>query len=231
MLQGPRPANSVIVELVIDRSFKDDCRAHTGTVWRGKGDQQYFPAALWPKLAEHPDVWKLVSEEGVTRPSDITAQEALRREAEAAAKLDAERAELRRLEDLANGQQSGTVGATQGVKVTEIQGDQVDAAAAQLRSDEAAGNGTDLVTALVPDVTFADSFDYAGLTQEKQDAMSVDELRELAVKLDYGLHPRLGEGKLRPQFAALTAQRLAQLDEESDTTGVDDGVVPIPAKE
>jgi hypothetical protein len=51
----------VDVELVCDRASKDDCRAGTATVWNGKGDVQPYPKRLWPKLAPHPDVWRLVN--------------------------------------------------------------------------------------------------------------------------------------------------------------------------
>jgi len=53
---------TVRVELVWpeERGAKDDCRAGTGVVWSGKGDIQDYPAALWPRLALHPDVWRLV---------------------------------------------------------------------------------------------------------------------------------------------------------------------------
>lgn len=49
----------VMVELMCDRPFKDDCRGLTPVMWHGKGDVQPYPARLWPKLAEHPDVWSL----------------------------------------------------------------------------------------------------------------------------------------------------------------------------
>lgn len=49
----------VLVEQVIDRPFKDDCRNYTGIEWHGQGDVQPYPERLWPKLALHPDVWKI----------------------------------------------------------------------------------------------------------------------------------------------------------------------------
>lgn len=222
-LIDPRPANSVIVELVIDRPFKDDCRAGTPTVWRGKGDRNYYPVALWPKLAEHPDVWALVDEAGVVRPSDISPQDALKREAAAAAKLLAARSETAAVQQAA----AAAATETSAVPTGEPQGaDAVQADQEQAQREEAAGQGIDMVHA-VPDADFADTFDYAAMTQEAQDAMSVEDMRALAVSLDYGLHPRLGEPKLRAQFAELTTQRLEQLHEEVDTTGVDEGVVPV----
>lgn len=230
-LTKDRPPNSVIVELVIDRSFKDDCRAHTGTIWRGKGDQNYYPAHLWPQLAPHPDVWKLIGEAEVARPADITPAAAIKLEEEAAAKLDAQRAEARRIEEedaqrqaeaRANQDQHRAAQPREDAPVVTEGGDITEnATALQEKTDVAAGEGTDLVHVQPEDVSFADSFDYAGLDQAKQDAMSVPELRELAEKLDFGLHPRLGEGKLRPRFAELVQQRLEQLHEESDTTDPD----------
>lgn len=251
-LSKDRPPNSVIVELVLDRSFKDDCRAGTGIVWRGKGDQNYYPANLWVKLAPHPDVWKLIEEEDRATPSSLTPAAALRLEEEAAAKLDAERAELRRLEEeqarieaetraeqereaqrradreRADMENAGKLTAADVAKVNEGEPLTADQAAAQ--SQEAAGQGTDKVTATIGDVEFADAFDYAALTPEAQAKLSIEEMRDLAVALDYGIHPRTGEEKTRLKFAEITAQRIAQKDEIVDTTGVDDGVVPIPPK-
>jgi hypothetical protein len=86
------------------------------------------------------------------------------------------------------------------------------------------------VTALIPDdadADAADKYDYKALTTEVQDAMTVEQLHEIAFKLDYGLNPRLGEKKLRPAFAEITAQRIEQADEVVDTTGVDDESGPV----
>lgn len=253
-LSKQRPPNTVIVELVIDRSFKDDCRANTGTIWRGQGDQNYFPAQLWPKLAEHPDVWKLVAEDDVDRPSDLTPAAARRLEEQAAARLDAERAENRRLEAeaernelarqaaarqaeekrVADLTEAGKLTGTEVALVTKTDGDALttdQANKANADADLAAGEGTDQVTAVVPDSSFADAFDYAALTLEAQNKLTLEEMRDLSINLDYGIHPRTGEARLRPKFAEITAQRLAQKDEIVDTTGVDEGVVPIPKKE
>lgn len=52
----------VLVELVRDIELKDDCRNYTDIVWIGKGDVQEYPKRLWPKLAEHKDTWKLVTQ-------------------------------------------------------------------------------------------------------------------------------------------------------------------------
>lgn len=53
----------VMVEQVIDRPTKDDCRNYTKVLWLGKGDVQPYPKRLWPKLALHPDVWRLADDQ------------------------------------------------------------------------------------------------------------------------------------------------------------------------
>lgn len=60
MPESVRPNEAMVnVRLVADRDEKDDCQHYTPTVWRGQGDVQPYPLRLWPKLAEHPDVWEL----------------------------------------------------------------------------------------------------------------------------------------------------------------------------
>lgn len=71
----------VLVEQVVDRPFKDDCRNYTSIVWNGQGDVQPYPERLWPKLAPHPDVWKI----HVPTEAEIAAQQAQLAEAEARA--------------------------------------------------------------------------------------------------------------------------------------------------
>lgn len=68
----------VLVEQVIDRPMKDDCRNYTDVVWHGQGDVQEYPARLWPKLALHPDVWRLVDKKP---PTDAELRERDRRAA------------------------------------------------------------------------------------------------------------------------------------------------------
>lgn len=58
----------VQVEYVGNALTKDDCKHYTKTMWIGKGDIQPYPARLWPKLAQHPDVWRLVGAEAVAAP-------------------------------------------------------------------------------------------------------------------------------------------------------------------
>lgn len=52
------------------RGPKIDCRAGTKIIWAGHGDVQDYPAALWHKLAPHPDVWQLVNK----RDEEIAAE-------------------------------------------------------------------------------------------------------------------------------------------------------------
>lgn len=74
----------VMVELVLDRPEKDDCRGHTPVMWHGLGDIQPYPKRLWPKLEPHTDVWRLI-EDVTNRPSaaDRALQEAKRLKADA----------------------------------------------------------------------------------------------------------------------------------------------------
>lgn len=62
----------VDVELVCDRAEKNDCRGGTATIWNGQGDVQPYPKRLWPKLALHPDVWKLKDPSQVGRLPVVT---------------------------------------------------------------------------------------------------------------------------------------------------------------
>lgn len=180
-LQAARAGGTVLVELLADRNYKDDCQASTGIVWRGKGDVQPYPAALWPKLAVHPTVWGLVPEAGTTPPSSLSPQELAKNETIA---------EAERVRALAE--------AAAGSKVDLV----------HIEVDPAAGAAN-----------LAAVYDYRVLTQEAQDAATVEQLHELAHDLGYGtkgtgepqVHPRLGEAKLRPLFAEITAARLAKM--------------------
>jgi len=179
-LQAARAGGTVLVELLADRNYKDDCQANTGIVWRGKGDIQPYPAALWPKLAVHPTVWGLVPEAGTTPPSSLSPQE------------------LAKTENVAEAERVRAL------------------------SEAAAGNKTDLVHIEIDPTAgaahLAAVYDYRVLTQEAQDSLSVEKMHELAHDLHYGkqkdetpVHPRLGEAKLRPLFAEITAKRLAAM--------------------
>jgi hypothetical protein len=174
---------TVLVELLADRDYKDDCQAHTGIAWHGKGDRQRYPAQLWHKLAAHPTVWALVPEDDEAPPSQTPEQ--ISRE-HAIAEAD----RVRQLSEEKAGQSSVPPGdGTQAATLADGQ---------------------------LPPPPPA-PFDYSQLTKEVQDAMSVDQLRELVIHLGYGekgtdetpVHPRLGEPKLRPLVAEITAKRLA----------------------
>lgn len=193
-LEQARAGAVVRVELVCDREFKDDCRNNTGIVWHGKGDIQPYPANLWPRLAVHPDVWKLADDQG----DGAAPPEQVRSES-----LEAERKRL------------GTAEAERVAAASEVK-------ASETRAAELAGQGIDSVTATVPDQTFAETYDYLSLTPAVQEAMAYEAMRDLAAKLDYGLNYRLGEKNLRLRFAAVTQDRIDQAEEEEDTTGVDD---------
>lgn len=97
----------------------------------------------------------------------------------------------------------------------------------RLAAEEAAGRKTDLVH-IEPDrdagtASIEAAYDYKILTEERQNEMTVEELHKLAADLKYSsdanpIHPRLGETKMRPLFARITAARLAeQLARESGT--------------
>lgn len=228
-LQQARAGGVVNVELVCDREFKDDCRCNTGIVWRGKGDTQLYPANLWPKLAAHPDVWRLADEQPdgvkVTSVRSESLEDERKRlgtaEAERVAASSETKASAASLEEAAASAEANLLKA------------QAEAAAARKAADdraaELAGQGTDSVTAIVADQALADSFDYLSLTVERQAAMGYEEMRDMAISLDYGLSYRLGEKNLRARFAEITSDRITQAGEAVDTTGVDDTDVPAGA--
>lgn len=115
-----------------ERGEKNDCRGGTNVVWSGHGDVQDYPAHLWPRLAAHPDVWKLYDPEADAR---IAAAQEAKDKAEAEARRAAEEAERIRQEEEA--------------RLT---------AEAQAK---AAGNGTDLavVTSVNPPVLTAEELE------------------------------------------------------------------------
>ena len=140
----------VSVELVADLPFKNDCRAGTPIEWHGKGDIKAYPKRLWPKLAAHPDVWRLAEPRTTSGP--VSAKEI----------LDAEVARIKK------------------------------------EREAAAGSNTDLVDTL--------STDY---TAEQLAELSDDDVRVIAIRRNYGLHPRLNPVNLRTRF--LEAQELAKV--------------------
>jgi hypothetical protein len=213
----------VRVELVCDREFKDDCRANTGIVWRGQGDIQPYPASLWPKLAAHPDVWRLADDQGEGAvPVDKVRSESLederRRlnvaEAERVAKASETKASAQSAEEAAAAAEAAVVAAQAAADAARVEAD--------ARQAELAGQGTDSVIATLPDQAFAEAFDYSTLTPEAQAGMEYHAMRDLAAQLDYGLNYRLGEKNLRLRFAEITQERIEQKDEAGDTTGVDE---------
>ena len=228
-LQQARAGGVVNVELVCDREFKDDCRCNTGIVWNGKGDIQPYPANLWPKLAAHPDVWRLadVQPAGVATASVRSESHEDERkrlgtaEAERVAAKSEEKASVASLQDAAAIAEANLVKAQEEAAAARK--------AAEDRAAELAGQGTDSVTAIVPDQTLADTFDYLSLTEKRQAAMGYEEMRDLAISLDYGLSYRLGEKNLRMRFAEITQDRIEQAEETVDTTGVDDTGGPAGA--
>lgn len=216
--------DQVLVELVCDRNPKDDCRANTGTIWAGKGDVQPFPRALWPKLAPHPDVWRLYtaaaentsSPEGVKlTPEEGEAQAAfLRQVAEDKAAREADEARVRREQELL-GQDTESVTATivnpdagpaapstEAGPAKEEAGEQVDLLGEDAEQPDAGGESNDLP-----------------LTPEELSTWTVVEIRDAAKRLEMGLHPRLNEEHLRAQFleaanALVTQAREAQAKKE-----------------
>lgn len=99
----PKPREGyVLVELVWpeSRGEKNDCKAGTPVLWRGKGDVQRYPALLWPKLAPHPDVWRLY--DPVTSMRELhDAQQAQREDQTEAVRLKAEEAVRLKAEEAA----------------------------------------------------------------------------------------------------------------------------------
>ena len=76
----------VLIEQVIDRPSKDDCKNYTNTVWNGKGDVQPYPKRLVAKLLQHYDVWKLHDPE--TKTAEQAAAAIAAAEAEAIAQRE-----------------------------------------------------------------------------------------------------------------------------------------------
>lgn len=182
----------VRVQLVCDRAEKDDCRAGTTIKWHGQGDVQLYPERLWPKLAPHPDVWRLM-------PS--VEQE----EAEAKARFDAAQALLDKA--AADMQRAKDLRAAELTRRAE-QDAAIEAQRLQREKDEAAGKGTDVVTATpTADVNGTPAGQAAlealtELTEEEIAALPYEDLQALAITRDYGLHPRLNHANLKVQFLA-----------------------------
>lgn len=171
----------VRVRLVCDRPEKNDCRAYTKVVWRGQGDIQSYPKRLWPKLAPHPDVWALMPSAEDER---IAAQKRLA-DAAAALKKAQDDAEAAEREVQADAQRRA----------------QTDARLAEMRlateKQEAAGTNTDVVNATP---TQAALEPLTELTADELNALPDEDVKALAERRDYGLHPRLNSVNLRARF-------------------------------
>jgi hypothetical protein len=219
---------NVLVRLVADRDFKDDCRAGTGVVWRGKGDVQSYPAEHWPKLAAHPDVWELVFEEGEVPPANITPLEERRAAAVAEALRVSQLSELRasgldpdiQVQEIpplgrpADGEGSDTR-LPPGLNATQDfpPGNGMSTEERRLAGYNVLKNAGDGVQTFEAGADFADTFDYEALTREEQDKLSIDELRALAESLDYGLPSKGSEAAIREEFALVTEQRRIDVHE------------------
>lgn len=173
----------VLVELVWSesRGAKNDCCGGTSTMWAGTGDVQWYPAALWSKLAPHPDVWRLIDVESAQRA--IEAAAVAKKAAEDAAlvlkakeeQVEADRRALREAE------------------IAAAKAEELERSAAQAAKDIGAATNTDVVTVTPMPGLF---------TAEQLDAMSDDDVRDEAKKAGFELHPRLNPVNLRVRFLA-----------------------------
>ncbi len=171
----------VRVRLVCDRAEKDDCRAYTKIVWRGQGDIQLYPKRLWPKLAPHPDVWELMPSAEDER---IAAKQRLE-DAAAALKKAQDDAEAAEREVQAEAQRRVVLNAHLAEQRLAT------------KKQEAAGTNTDVVTATP---TQAALEPLTELTADELSALPDEDVRALAERRDYGLHPRLNAVNLRARF-------------------------------
>lgn len=65
----------VSVELVADRENHKDNLYGTETVWIGKGDVKQIPEPLWPKFAQHADVYRLAKNQAAADAPRAPTQE------------------------------------------------------------------------------------------------------------------------------------------------------------
>jgi hypothetical protein len=75
----------IAVELVCDRENHKDVMYGTDVVWLKKGDIKNVPESAWPKMALHPDVYRLAHP---VTAAEMDRQAALKSAAEATEKLD-----------------------------------------------------------------------------------------------------------------------------------------------
>lgn len=180
-----------------ERGPKDDCRNRTGVVWAGHGDVQDYPAHLWPKLAEHPDVWKLHDPEAdariaAARQRAAQAQAEARaaiEEAERIARMEEQRLAQAALDAAARGQETGT----DVVTITSVNkpGDTAESGTANATEpSKASGN---------PEGPTVDPLTHL-FTEEELLTLSVDLVREIAEARKYDLHPRLKPENLIARF-------------------------------
>ncbi len=197
----------VLVQLVWpeSRGEKTDCKNYTGIVWSGRGDVQNYPANLWPRLREHPDVWRLYTPaEQAPAPAPAPAQPAAKTEPPVAGQedklLERQQEESGRNTDLVavmvGFEDDGDVAADEQVGATEPP------RSAQIQEQQAE---TVVAHAMRKDGPVL-------LTLADLQAMSVQAVRELAQQRDYMLHPRMKAEKLYEQFLNMQALRAASAD-------------------
>ncbi len=179
----------VLVELVwpASRGEKTDCKNYTGVVWSGRGDVQNYPANLWHRLREHPDVWRLYVPPAEPAPAQTAA-------APAAEPEKTEQGMLERQQEAA-GRNTDLVAVMVGF---EDDGDVVPDAGQRSEVQAAAETVVAHSVAAVEKLT---------LSLADLEAMSVQDVRELAQKRDYMLNPRLKGPSLHKAFLEMQALR------------------------
>lgn len=178
----------VRVQLVCDRAEKDDCRAGTPIKWHGQGDIKLYPKRLWPKLEPHPDVWRLLPS------AEDEAAAARKRIADAAEIMAKAKADLEKAEEAANAEKA---------RRAELEAN-LEAERLARERQEALGCATDVVNATpaagAAQPALPQSAVEAELTVEEINAMPDEDLKAIAVRRQYGLHPRLNPENLRTKF-------------------------------
>lgn len=210
------------------RGAKPDCRGDTGVVWAGHGDVKAYPADKWHLLADHPDVWRLFDPAtmsvpagngaaNVQAPLQLQQHQATKLERDQAALLRRAMERIRELEEMvATLRQSKPADPAAPEDAQEQQG-------LDERVELAASRNTDLVEVVIDDATdtaetgqakFAavaahEKLKAPAITLSLDDlkAMSVEEVRQLAVARDYGFSPRLLPEKLYSKFLEMQALR------------------------
>lgn len=217
----------VLVQCVwpASRGPKPDCRSDSGVIWAGHGDVKAYPADKWPLLAEHPDVWRLFDPETMSLAGTAGA---------ASAQADAQPGKPDQPTSLERDQADVIQQAMERIRYLEALVakhlvKQVEPTSLQVshdleeRQQQAASRNTDLVAVVIDDATdtaetgqakFAavaahEKLKAPAITLSLDDlkAMSVEEVRQLAVARDYGLSPRLLPEKLYKHFLEIQAMR------------------------